>query len=222
MVVGTGGHATSLLETIKRLNFSVACFFDSRNDADTFKGIRVAKNIFDLGDVEFDGVSIAIGNSNLRSRILEELLSLNTNLEFPSLIDPSASIASSAKIGLGSVVLSQANLGASSNMGNFGILNSASSVDHDCVIGNFVNIGPGVTVAGKVMMDDFVDIGAGATVLEGLSIETNSRLGAGSLLNKNLAQGIVAYGSPAVPIKNQHESKLGPLSSKFLNGKAGL
>jgi UDP-2-acetamido-3-amino-2,3-dideoxy-glucuronate N-acetyltransferase len=78
-------------------------------------------------------------------------------------------------------------------------------------IGNNVFVGPNVTFTNdkrprskqypnefqKIIINDFASIGAGAIILGGSKIGKYSMVGAGSLVNKDVPERALVYGSPA-------------------------
>jgi UDP-2-acetamido-3-amino-2,3-dideoxy-glucuronate N-acetyltransferase len=78
-------------------------------------------------------------------------------------------------------------------------------------IGNNVFVGPNVTFTNdkrprskqypekfqKIIINDFASIGAGAIILGGSKIGKYSMVGAGSLVNKDVPERAMVYGSPA-------------------------
>ncbi|MEH7276373.1 hypothetical protein [Neobacillus vireti] len=81
------------------------------------------------------------------------------------------------------------------------MINTQSSVDHDCVLGDFVTIAPGATLAGGVQIGDHSVVSLGANVIHNRRIGQHTVIGAGSTVLKDIESNVVAYGTPAVPIR---------------------
>ena len=92
------------------------------------------------------------------------------------------------------------NAGACVNEG--AIINTAAVVEHDCIIGAYAHICPRVALAGNVTVGERVQVGIGSCVIQGLSIGANSIVGAGSVVVKNIAADVVAFGNPAQECRN--------------------
>ena len=120
---------------------------------------------------------------------------------FPhALIDPTAIVASSAKIGGGSYVNAGAIVGAATRVSENVIINRGSSIGHHGRIGDFVSIGPGVTIAGQVTIGRGTLIGAGATLGPQVEIGEHSIVGAGAVIHANIPSYRKAFGRPATVV----------------------
>jgi UDP-N-acetylbacillosamine N-acetyltransferase len=112
-------------------------------------------------------------------------------------IHPRAVIASSARIGAGTVIAANAVVNPNTTIGENVIVNTSASVDHDCVIEDGVHIAPGVHVSGRVRVGAASWIGVGATIVDGCTVGSGSVIGAGAVVVDDIPSGVVAYGVPA-------------------------
>jgi len=115
-----------------------------------------------------------------------------------ALVDPTAVVAGSVKIGEGSFVNASAVIGAAGFLGNHVVVNRAASLGHHVLIGDFVSIGPGVTVAGNIWIGENSMIGAGAILLPGVRVGDGVTVAAGAVVRFDLPDGVLAAGNPAV------------------------
>ena len=115
----------------------------------------------------------------------------------PALIDPTAILARSVRIGDGSFVNAGAIIGALSLLGEGVLVNRATSVGHHCRLGDYVSVGPGVTIASNVIVGDEAVIGAGAVVLPNVRIGDRAIVGGGALVRQQVADGTFVAGNPA-------------------------
>ncbi|MEO1531839.1 MAG: DapH/DapD/GlmU-related protein, partial [Pseudomonadota bacterium] len=113
------------------------------------------------------------------------------------LLDPSASVASTARIGDGSFLNAGAVVAGACFVGEGLLLNRTASIGHHCRVGDYVSLGPAATLCSSITVGDNVLIGAGAVVLPGISIGDDAVVAAGSLLRTNLPRGMLAAGAPA-------------------------
>ena len=150
-LIGDGGHAAVIRDLVK-----------SRE--------RLDKNF------EADGTIIAVGNN--RDRYNESRLRNGTR--FTYLIHPSATVASSALIGMGTVIMAGAIVQARAVIGHHCIINTGAQVDHDCVVHDFAHISPNATLCGAVEVGAGAWVGAGATVIQGMMIAPWTIVPAGS------------------------------------------
>ena len=114
-----------------------------------------------------------------------------------ALVDPTAVVARSTKIGNGSFVNAGVTIGAVGFLGDHVVVNRAANIGHHALIGNFVSLGPGVTVAGNVRIGENSMIGAGAVLLPGVRIGAGVTVAAGSVVRRDLPDGVLAAGNPA-------------------------
>lgn len=120
---------------------------------------------------------------------------------FPTLISPHSFVASTAKIGAGSVVSHQCVIDAYSCLGNFITLNRSCSIGHHTFIDDFTCLNPNTHIAGNCKIGKKVQIGMSSTIIDGITIGENSIIGANSFVNKNVPPNVLVYGSPAKIIK---------------------
>jgi len=115
----------------------------------------------------------------------------------PALVDPTAILARSARIGAGSFVNAGVVIGAVTMVGRNVLINRAVSIGHHCVVADTASIGPGVTIAGNVHIGEGAIIGAGATILPDIRIGRNSVVAGGALVRRHLGDGVFVDGHPA-------------------------
>lgn len=120
----------------------------------------------DKAFIEAEGAIIAVGDNAARKREAERLKAKH----FITLIHPSATVASSALLGLGTVIMAGAVVQANTEIGNHVILNTGCTVDHDCLVGNFAHISPGANICGGVVIGEGAWVGANATVIQGRTV----------------------------------------------------
>ena len=201
VVIGAGGHATSLVESIISSGNEILYFVDSFKSKKKLLGYNIEKQI--LKDSKKIDIVIGIGDNNKRQEIYLDLLNTIFQINFPIIIHPSASVSRFSKIGKGSVILQNAIVGANSNMGNFCILNSNSSIDHDCKMSNFSSLAPSSVTGGNVKIGLRTAIGINASILHKTNIGNDVVIGSNSYVNKDINNNLVAYGSPARIIRKR-------------------
>ncbi|MBI4190915.1 MAG: acetyltransferase [Betaproteobacteria bacterium] len=121
--------------------------------------------------------------------------------EFATLVDPTAIVASSARLGAGVYVNAGVTLGGASRFGRFVFVNRGAVLGHHLDIGDFVSIGPGAILAGEVSLGRGAVIGAGATLLPKVKVGANSVISAGAVVTKDLPDHCLAAGNPARIVK---------------------
>ncbi|MCE4955668.1 acetyltransferase [Macrococcoides caseolyticum] len=200
MLLGNGGHAKVIADIVSKLNdVELVGYLDGNIESKYTQDGLIYDNMDNISNYFNFKFLIAIGNNNVRKKIIEKY-KLNDS-QFITVIDPTAVVASTAKVGIGSVVMPNAIINADAIIGQHVIINSGAIVEHDNVINDFVHISPGATLSGTVNVDEFTHIGSNATVIPNITIGKNDIIGAGSVVIRDLPDNIVAVGNPARIIK---------------------
>ncbi len=118
-------------------------------------------------------------------------------VDFPSLVAPTAIVSPSARIGSGAFVMGGCFVGAHAEIGHLFGANAGSVIEHHARIGNNVLLGSAVAIAGSGQVEDHCFVGTNSTVLPEVRIGAGSLVGAGSVVSRDIAPGSVAIGSPA-------------------------
>ena len=130
MVIGSSGHAQSVLEAADTAGFVVDGEISAANsDGD----IGFASLISALHDLDLVTTALALGHgvNHVRFRAFEEVISVFPQAQFPPIIHSSAWVSPSASLGQGAVVLSQASVGSGSTLGVRAFINTGASLDHE-------------------------------------------------------------------------------------------
>lgn len=122
--------------------------------------------------------------------------------DFTSLRHNGSIIASTVKLMPGTVINPGVTLAPFAHIGNLVTINRNASIGHHTNIDDFSTIHPGVNIAGHCKISSSVTIGIGASICDGVCIGENSIIGAGSVVTKDIPANVVAFGSPAKPIRS--------------------
>jgi sugar O-acyltransferase (sialic acid O-acetyltransferase NeuD family) len=120
----------------------------------------------------------------------------------PALIDPTAILASSTVVGIGSYVNAGTVIGAATRIDEHVVINRSCSVGHHVEIGFMASIGPAAVLAGTVRIGRGAMIGAGAIILPKIEIGAGCVIGAGAVVTKNISPGSLAVGNPANVVRD--------------------
>lgn len=192
-ILGAGGHGRVVAESAAALGWEV-CFFDDGRSGDV-DGWTVSGRAANIFDTNLDGAIVAIGDNRTR---LDWLLRLSDHgLSITTVIDPSAIISTSAKIGAGSFIARAAVVSAGANIGRGCIINTSATVDHDCQLGDAVHLSPGVHLSGNVLIGERSWLGTGTSVRNNLIIGREVVVGIGSAVVRNISDGQTVVGVPA-------------------------
>ena len=194
-IIGAGGYGKVVAEIAELQNKYDEIFFLDDANVESCGGYRVVGAVSEyIKYVKKCDYVVAIGNNEIRKKIIEQLLKANAAL--PTLIHPCATVSRSAKIALGCVVMAGVIVNADARIGKGTILNTCCSVDHDDQIGQYCHISVGAHLAGTVKTGDNVFIGVGGIVKNNVQICSNVVIGAGAVVVKNVVEEGVYVGVP--------------------------
>jgi sugar O-acyltransferase (sialic acid O-acetyltransferase NeuD family) len=194
VVIGAGGHAKVLISTLTARGLPIAAVFD---DDDSKWGMDAHGTRVSRIERERGGSAIIGIGDNAQRREMASAL----KFEWQTVVHPSACVHPSAKLGRGTVVFAGAVVQPDAVIGDHVIVNTGATIDHDCVIGDYAHLAPGVHLSGAVHVGEGAFIGIGTGVSPGVRIGRWSPLGAGALAIRDLADGVVAVGGPAIALK---------------------
>lgn len=194
VIVGASGHGKVIADIAKLNGYKDIVFLDDDERIHECAGYPVVGRSDSFSQVNED-VVIAIGKAKIRGRLQE--LYEKQGLRLVTLIHPNATVAESAQIGAGSVIMAGAVINPYAQLGRGCIVNTCASVDHDCVVENFVHVAVGAHLCGTVSVGAYTWIGAGATVSNNISICSECMIGAGAVVVKDITETGIYVGVPA-------------------------
>lgn len=198
VIFGAGGHAKVVADIALKNGFEIAGFLDDNGSISSVTGYPVLGKISDCVKYKDTCVfAIGIGNNAVRKKIFDNF----SDLEYPTILHPTASIGIEAKIGKGTVVMPMAVINACSEIGDFCVINSGAVVEHDCKIGNYTLVAPHATICGTVKIGEFVWMGAGCIVNQTVKICDGVTVGSGAVVTKDIAESGTYVGVPITKIK---------------------
>ena len=197
IIVGAGGHGRVIADIALKIGYENICFLDDGAIGESMGFAIVGKtaDIENFNDGKTDFV-IGIGNNVIRRNIAEKY-----DVNWVTLIHPSATIGSRVDFGSGTVVMAGAAVNPCTVIGHHCIINTASVVEHDNVLEDYVHISPGAILSGSVKVGACTWIGAGATVVNNVEICAGSVIGAGAVVVKPIEKMGTYVGVPARKIK---------------------
>tara|TARA_B100000795_G_C22678346_1_gene390749 strand:- start:111 stop:731 length:621 start_codon:yes stop_codon:yes gene_type:complete len=197
-IFGAGGHGKVVAEIAQLCGWTDIVFFDDNDRNTSLENWLIQGNLkkFLLTIKDFDGSFVAIGDNQLRLKIVK-LITSNSNNNLVTLIHPNAVISELSKVGVGTVIMAGSIINPFSSIGVSNIINTNSVIEHDNLIGDYVHISPGVNIAGSVTIGNGSWIGIGSTIKQNILIGSNVIVGLGSIVLENLPDNVTAFGSPA-------------------------
>lgn len=192
IIIGAGGHGKVVADNALKNGYTDICFVDDvmTGECMGFSIVGICSDLDNLNDGNTDFI-IGIGNNKIRKIIAEKY-----NLNWVTLIHPTAQIGCNVEIGLGSVINAYAVVNPCSRIGEHCIVNTAAIVEHDNIIDNYVHISPNAALGGTVHVGEETHIGIGSTVKNNTDICSDCTIGAGAVVVKNIKEPGTYIGVP--------------------------
>ena len=114
-----------------------------------------------------------------------------------SLVDPSAFVSRTARIGAGCVIYPHCFVGLRASLGDFVFMLPGAVVNHDGALADRVVVCSSVILAGGVRVETGCYLGQGCVVRQNLCIGRDSVIGMGAVVTKDVGAGSVMAGNPA-------------------------
>lgn len=205
VMLAGGGHARVVLDAVERSGRKVCAILDP--------SIAKGQQVFGVpvvgDDSWLDGVSAAdyllingagaLPRKTTRQRLYER--AKQRGFTFATVTHPSAILGRQVELLEGTQIMAGTTVQCGSRVGINSVINTGAQLDHDCQIGEHAFIGPGVVLCGNVCVGSQAFVGAGAVVLPGVAIGECSIIGAGAVVTRNVPEGTLVVGNPAVQIK---------------------
>lgn len=190
VIIGAGGHGKVLADNALKNGYTDICFVDDRAEGKCmeFPIVGTSTDIPSMNDGKTDFV-IGIGNNSVRKKIAQTY-----DVNWVSLIHPSAQIAVNVSVGKGTVVMAGAVINACATLGAHCIINTRAVIEHDNVIEDYVHISPNAALGGTVRVGECTWIGLGADIINNIEICADVIVGAGSVVLRNIERKGTFYG----------------------------
>lgn len=200
ILIGAGGYAKSVLDSIDYYNYEVTGFIDEFSDKKEHLGFPIlAQNLDSIEKKDEYMYFIAIGNNRNRMIWYDRLQ--RKKLRLINVVDRSAIISPEAMIGNGCFVGKMAIINSKAVVGNNCIINTKALIEHGCKICDHVNMSTNAVINGDVKIGTGSFIGSSSVTIGQLSIGEWSTVGAGAVVIKDIGDGITVAGVPAKLIK---------------------
>lgn len=181
LIYGFGSHALAVMDLqfeFKNRIIGYVDLFPKKNDyqLDFYNAEVVRTNGSAFTFVP--GISYFDKSTRERyARVVEELSDFN--LSCP-IIDKTAMVSSSSRIGVGTVVFPGAIIGRDVYVGKGCVINSGAIIEHGSKVGDYCHVAPGATICGQVSVGSFSLVGAGSTIINNVVLHDWSLVKAGA------------------------------------------
>lgn len=198
LVYGSGGHGRVILDILNRTGqYDVRGVIDDDPGkvGSEINGYRIIGAWQDVLRLRRDipaAIVLAIGDNYIRARLFDQCR--QQDFRNPVVIDPTAVVSPSAKLGKGVIIFPGAIVQANAVLGDNVCINTRAVVEHDCRIHDHVQLYPGAVVTGGVCVKEYSFIGTQASVNPYLTIGAGVFVGAGVTVTKDIPDEVTVYG----------------------------
>jgi sugar O-acyltransferase (sialic acid O-acetyltransferase NeuD family) len=211
LVIGSSGHGSVIVDILEVRGHGIAGYLDDTIPVGELRrGYPILGRLADRDEVceqrKLKDIVLAIGDNWWRRKVYNEL-KMGADARYPVIAHPTATIARSAQVGEGSVLMAHANLGPHARLGKFTIVNTGASLDHDCVLEDFGSLAPGVFTGGLVEIGECSAVGVGASISDRVKIGSHAVIGTGAVVVRDTPDLSVAYGNPASVRRSRAEGE---------------
>ena len=204
ILIGAGGHACSLLDTLIGHELRGLLSEDKAQWGERVLGVKVLGGdevlaTLNPADVKLVNAVGSAGKTTARRDVFERCK--ERGFTFAAVTHPSAVLSPNATLGEGVQLLANSYVGPQAQLGNNVLVNTGAVLEHDCHVCAHVHIAPNATLLGGVRVGVGSHIGAGATVLQNVAIGERCVIGAGAVVLHSVETGQTVVGVPAAPIQ---------------------
>ena len=199
IIIGYGGHAKSVCDTIERAKiYHIIGYTDSydKNVEYSYLGNDDVLPRYFQKVIKYVAMGIGyLGRGRQREKIYTDMKKVG--FFFPVLIDPSAIIADTCSIGEGTFIGKNVTVNSETCIGKLCIINTGAIIEHDCTIGDFAHISVGTIICGGVKIARESFVGANATIIQNITIGEKTIVGAGAVVVGDCLENKCIKGNPA-------------------------
>ena len=208
IIIGASGFGREVAWLVERVNavrptWNLKGFID---DNESIQGQRI-NNYGVLGKTEDvlkypDACYVcAIGSARIREKVIARIYTLNPQIKFATLIDPSVIMSDRVAVGEGTIICAHTIITVNIEIGRHVIINLDCTVGHDAIIEDYVTLYPSVNVSGITHIGRCCELGTGMQIIQGKCVGANTIVGAGAIVVCDIPENCTAVGSPAKVIK---------------------
>jgi sugar O-acyltransferase (sialic acid O-acetyltransferase NeuD family) len=200
LIVGAGGFGREVAEWARQAWPDQAGLVAGMlsEDAEALAGtgcpLPIVGRPSDFEPTAGDGLLLGIGIPRVRRRVAETLLARGGR--FLTLVHPTAVIAATAQVGMGTVICPHAVVSVNTRVGHFALLNYHTSLGHDATVGDYSVLSPYATLGGSAAIGADVFLSLHATVGPRITVGDRVVISANSCALSPVPADSLVYGVP--------------------------
>lgn len=204
-IIGAGELGRQIAHLAAKNDYRIVGFFDDYCKESAVYGISLLGEVKDVYKMHssYDSVVIAIGykHLNIRRNLYDELN--EKGIRLATIIDKTANIDPTAKIGAGSIVMANVLIDKEAIVGNNVFIYYGSILAHNSIVHDHSFISVRVSLAGFSTVGECSFLGIATTVIDNVDLCPNVITGGGTVVVDNLIHPGVYVGVPARLLKNK-------------------
>jgi sugar O-acyltransferase (sialic acid O-acetyltransferase NeuD family) len=207
IILGTGGNAYDVLDTVDAINrvssaWNVVGFLADRSPPGSeYLGLPVLGALGDAAEQHDCWFVSAIWNDRVY-RTLHDVLATTRLPErrFATLVHPGAAVSSRTRIGCNVIIHHGVTIAGNVTIADHVWLGPRSVIGHDTAIATCTTVAPGVVVGGAVSIERNCYVGSGALVRPHVRLGARALVGMGAVVVTDVAPDTTVVGNPATPL----------------------
>jgi sugar O-acyltransferase (sialic acid O-acetyltransferase NeuD family) len=191
IIIGTGGHATSLVDVIENnKNFKILGFLcNKKKSGSTHLGYKIFGNDNYLTKYKKKKPLVTFGFSSYKNLNFYEKKFLNLKKKgfcFATIVSPLSYVSRRAVLEEGVVIFHGVIINSNCKIARGVTINSKTLIEHDVKIGSFSHISTGCTLNGGVKISNKVFIGSNTAIKENVKVLKKKFIKMFSSVTKNI------------------------------------
>lgn len=207
-ICGLGGSGKEILDLVERINaqenkWDKIIFCDKFVKERIFRGYEVytfeeiQEKMDD--DVQF---TISVGDGNLRKKIYKQVM--ESRFDLATLVAPGVHVPQSTTLGRGVIIRDNSFISVDVELEDNVMIQPNAVVGHDVNIGKHSIISSQSVVAGGSVVGENTYIALGCEIKELVNIGDNTIVSMGTVVNKDVASGVIVSGNPVEVVSKNY------------------
>ena len=204
IIIGASGFGREVAWAVERINkvdptWNLLGFIDDDEniqgkEINGYKVLGTTTNVAEFPDAFF---VCAVGASKTRKKIIDRIKTIQPEIKFGTIIDPSVEMSEYVSIGEGTIICAHTIITVNITIGEHVIINLDCTIGHDAVLKDFVTLYPSVNVSGCGTVGYCCELGTGMQMIQGKSVADYTIVGAGAVVVRDIETPGTYVGVPA-------------------------